>query len=82
MRKDTLQTFQQKFQNNFFFIKKSRFQVYFCYKKLLREDTLQTFQKKFQNNFFLLNKVDFKYIFLQKINAWRKLANITKKVSK
>jgi uncharacterized protein YnzC (UPF0291/DUF896 family) len=60
MREDTLQTFQKKFQNNFFFIKKSRFQIDFCYKKLMREDTLQTFQQKFQNNFFSLKKVDFK----------------------
>jgi hypothetical protein len=55
MHGDTLQTFQKKFQNNFFSLKK----VDFCYKKLMRGDTLQTFQKKFQNNFFSLKKVDF-----------------------
>jgi hypothetical protein len=53
---DTLQTFQKKFQNNFFSLKKSRFHVDLCYKKIMRRDTLQTFQKKFQNNFFSLNK--------------------------
>jgi hypothetical protein len=56
MRGETLQTFQIKFQNIFFFIKKSRFQVDFCYKKFISEDTLQTFQKKLQNNFFSLKK--------------------------
>ena len=52
MRGDTLQTFQKKFQNNFFFIKKSRFQVDFFYKKLMRGDTLQKFQKKLKIIFF------------------------------
>jgi hypothetical protein len=59
MRGDTLQTFQKKFQNNSFFIKKSRFQD-FCYKKLMRGDKMLTFQKNCKNNFFSLKNVDFK----------------------
>jgi hypothetical protein len=65
MRGNTLQKFQKKYQNNFSH-RKSRFQVDFCYKKLMRGDTLQTFQKKLQNNFFSLKKVDFKSSFVTK----------------
>ena len=54
MRGDTLQTFEKKFQNNFFSLKINRFQADFFYKKLMSGDTLQTFEKKFQNNCFSL----------------------------
>jgi hypothetical protein len=66
MRGDNLQTFQKKFQKFFFFIKNSRFQVDFCYKKLMRETLCKHLKKKFKIFFFSLKKVDFKSIFVTK----------------